>query len=70
MPKTITCPRCGASALSRRISKDTINTDYGNEFIFCTEMDERFKAGEDSIPKGECKTFDRAIQDAIDQGKL
>lgn len=66
----ITCPRCGASAVSRRISSSKVETAYGGRFLPCEEIKERHAAGEDHIPKGECKTFDRAVGEAIARHKL
>jgi hypothetical protein len=69
MPR-ITCPRCGASAWGRRMNNNETRITYGSESKFCKEVEGRLKAGEPSVPTGECKTFEKAVQEAIARGRL
>jgi hypothetical protein len=69
MPK-ITCPSCGASAWGRRMDNNETRMTYGTESKFCKEAEGSRKAGEPSLPTGECKTFEKAVQEAIASGRL
>jgi hypothetical protein len=69
MPK-IACPTCGASAWGRRLSDTETRITYGSESKFCLAVEGSLQVGAPSIPTSECKTFEKAVQEAIASGRL
>jgi hypothetical protein len=70
----ITCPRCGATALSVRTGENRFDTAYdSSQFVYCAELDERLAAAEKtgkSVELGDCSIFDNALKEAIASGRL
>lgn len=59
------CPRCSAVATVTPTGRGRCDVTAEKSWAFCEEAAERMNAGEKSIPWGECKTLNAAVQEAI-----
>lgn len=61
----VTCPRCGVAATVTPDGRGRWVMNPGPLWAACEEAAERMKAGEKSIPWGECKALNEAVKRVI-----